>query len=136
MSTDTYKPPRNPMQWTGKQPRNKKAVHTVRTKDGGYKTLSMGLSRAIKLFCTECTDWDDHPDICTSSMCPLFPFRGKANISYRGDDGTQGFETRPRWSRGPADIMAVLLARLKKVRKYPLCKQDKEAIEWANKGGE
>ena len=55
--------------------------HTIRTRDGGTKELKYGRAKAIKLFCTECLGWGDHPKDCTSPLCPLFPFRGLTLLS-------------------------------------------------------
>jgi hypothetical protein len=57
--------------------------HTVRTRDGGVKTLKYGRKLAIRLACTECLGWEDHPKDCTSPLCPLFPFRGITLLSQR-----------------------------------------------------
>ncbi len=59
--------------------------HRIRTKDEGFVTLKMGRRLAIQLMCTECLGWEDHPDSCTSPLCPVFPFRGKTMKSQKGD---------------------------------------------------
>lgn len=56
--------------------------HQVGTKSGGLKEIDITRSLAIKAFCTECMGWD-HPKDCTSVNCPLYPFRGKTNITIR-----------------------------------------------------
>ena len=61
-------------------------VHTVRTRDGGTKTLKLTRKLAIHAFCTECLGWEDHPSDCTARMCPLYPFRNltlKTRNSYK-----------------------------------------------------
>ncbi len=60
-------------------------THTVRTKDGGTKTLKYGKKLAIYLTCTECLGWEVHPDDCSAKLCPLFPFRGRTLASHKGD---------------------------------------------------
>jgi hypothetical protein len=56
--------------------------HTIRTKDYGKTKRVVDVDgytrgRAIKLFCTECLGYEDHPNDCTANMCPLYPYRGK-----------------------------------------------------------
>lgn len=58
--------------------------HTVRTKDGGKRTLACGRKLAIRLFCVECLGWAVNPAECTSKLCPLYPFRGNTTASLRG----------------------------------------------------
>ena len=52
-------------------------THVVRYR-GGTATLqgnTKGL--AVKAMCYECMGWDANPkETCTSTLCPLFPFRG------------------------------------------------------------
>ena len=50
--------------------------NTIRTSDGGMKTIKYSRAMAIKLMCMECMGWETHPKDCTSKHCPLFPFRG------------------------------------------------------------
>jgi hypothetical protein len=59
--------------------------HTIRTRDGGMKTFVYGRKQAIFLLCVECLGWDDHPNVCTSKLCPVYPFRGQTMASQRGD---------------------------------------------------
>ena len=42
-------------------------------------------ARAVKIFCTECLGFEDHPKDCTANLCPLFPFRGKSTLAYDGE---------------------------------------------------
>ena len=56
-------------------------THTVRTRDFGTKTLKYGRKQAIYLMCVECQGWENHPNDCTSPLCPLFPFRGSTMAS-------------------------------------------------------
>ena len=52
--------------------------HAIRHKDGGLMHLeSYSPRQAIRAFCFECMGWQDDPRDCTSTMCPLYPFRGK-----------------------------------------------------------
>ena len=60
--------------------------HTVRTKDGGTKTVGVytrGL--AIKLHCTECLGNESDPKKCTSPMCALYPYRARTYLAYKSD---------------------------------------------------
>ena len=50
--------------------------HTIRQKKGSSLDIEKYTrSQAIKAMCRECMGWETHPDSCTSTMCPLFPFR-------------------------------------------------------------
>jgi hypothetical protein len=59
-------------------------IHTVRTKSGGTKAVSMYTkNKAIKVMCTECLGWGEgEPKKCTSKLCPLYPYRGKTLAAY------------------------------------------------------
>lgn len=63
------------------------AKHTIRTQDGGTITLDYARSQAIKLHCTECLGWETHPQKCTATLCPLFPFRGQTLASRHSKEG-------------------------------------------------
>ena len=39
-------------------------------------------ARAIKLHCTECLGFEEHPRDCTSKNCALYPFRGRSTLAY------------------------------------------------------
>ena len=39
-------------------------------------------ARAVRLFCTECMGFEEHPSKCTAKLCPLYPFRGKTTLAY------------------------------------------------------
>jgi hypothetical protein len=52
--------------------------HNVRTRDSETKTIeNYTRGMAIKVMCTECLGWEEHPKDCTSPLCPLFPYRKK-----------------------------------------------------------
>ena len=53
--------------------------HTIRTQHDEHMTYDpYPRSLAIKCFCSECMGWDSDPVTeCTSTMCPLFPYRGR-----------------------------------------------------------
>jgi hypothetical protein len=67
--------------------------HEVRTKDGGTKILDeYARKRAIHVFCTECYGWEGDPSECPSTMCALWPFRGKTLAAYHSADDGEGEE--------------------------------------------
>ncbi len=50
--------------------------HTIRSKGGGTKIVSLSPLRAIRLNCLECVCWSAYEvKNCTSKLCPLFKFR-------------------------------------------------------------
>ena len=57
--------------------------HTVRTKDGGFKKVTINRSQAIALHCTECMGYSENPSKCTSKNCALYPFRKKTQLAYK-----------------------------------------------------
>ena len=59
--------------------------HTIRTRDGGRKTIGVTRAMAIKLFCVECLGWEEHPRECSAKMCALWVYRGKTEASLMGD---------------------------------------------------
>jgi len=61
-------------------------IGTVRTKDGGTKTFRYGRKAAITMMCAECLGWETHPKDCTSTKCPLFPFRAYTRATMVGTD--------------------------------------------------
>jgi hypothetical protein len=63
-------------------------THTVRTADGGTITLQRyGMRMAIKAFCTECMGFQGAEVVlCTSPMCPLFPFRKQTRATAKGQE--------------------------------------------------
>lgn len=63
-----------------------RAVHTIRAVNGGTITAELNRGRAIKAMCTECMGFEAHPKECTSTLCPLFPWRGKIRLSW-GNSG-------------------------------------------------
>ncbi len=64
--------------------------HTIRTKDGGIKKVSLTLLKAIRYQCLECVCWSAYEvKNCSSKLCALYAFRlgkvpghkGKGNAS-------------------------------------------------------
>ena len=50
--------------------------HTIRQPHGKTATVDLTPRKAIKAHCMECVCWvRAEVEGCTSSMCPLFPFR-------------------------------------------------------------
>ncbi len=64
---------------------NERVDHKIRCRAGGTVEIKgLTRSKAIKLQCTECLGWgEDDPKNCTDKLCPLFPFRGSSQASYR-----------------------------------------------------
>jgi hypothetical protein len=60
--------------------------HTVRKDvNGGTKEVFLTPVKAIKNHCVECMGFNRHEvKSCTSSLCPLFPYRTGHNISRQG----------------------------------------------------
>lgn len=56
--------------------------HTIRTVDGGTVTVELNRSKAIKAMCSECMGWEENPRDCTSTLCPLYPWRGKILLAW------------------------------------------------------
>ena len=61
-------------------------VTTIRTKSGGKKQVELTRGEAIKVRCTECLGFEDHPRDCTDIHCPSYPFRGKSLLAYDRDE--------------------------------------------------
>ncbi len=59
--------------------------HKIKRKNGKLKEVNLTRSLAIKAFCTECMGFGEaHPvKDCTSCNCPLYPYRGKTNLTLR-----------------------------------------------------
>ncbi len=62
--------------------------HTIRSKDGGTKVVSLTPIRAIRHQCLECMGWSAHDaDHCTDNLCSLFQYRFGSNPECKGVDG-------------------------------------------------
>jgi len=59
--------------------------HTVRTKDGKTKEVTINRNQAIALHCSECMGWEENPMGCTSVLCALYPFRRNIRLAHVGD---------------------------------------------------
>ena len=64
---------------TTRTPQKRKGV--VRAKNGGLVELNYGRKQAVFLMCVECLGFEDDPKDCTSTHCPLYPFRGRTMAS-------------------------------------------------------
>ena len=69
--------------------------HSVRSKDGGTVTIgNYSTNKAVKLFCMECICWNGNPKVeCTSSLCPLYPFRKYTQMSINSDENKKPVRT-------------------------------------------
>lgn len=57
-------------------------AHTIRHKLGGTIAVMLTRQDAIAAFCTECMGWgESHPKDCDATLCPLWMYRGKYNLS-------------------------------------------------------
>ena len=62
--------------------------HTIRSKDGGTKEVSLSPLRAIRLHCLECLGWSAYEiKRCTGKLCPLFQYRFGNNPERKGIGG-------------------------------------------------
>lgn len=59
--------------------------HTIRTKDGGFIELQYARGQAIRLHCTECMGWEEHPKDCSAVHCALYPYRGRTRMSNESE---------------------------------------------------
>lgn len=58
--------------------------HTIKTSENGRVDVDLTPSLAIKLKCVDCMGYESHPDTCTATTCPLYPYRGKSMLSMHG----------------------------------------------------
>ena len=66
--------------------------HAVRCADGGYVWLPASWQCAIHAMCTKCKNWETDPKDCTEYTCPLYPYRGLSNKTFRGVPGETLFD--------------------------------------------
>jgi hypothetical protein len=81
--------------------------HEIPKAPDGHEMIEVELTRAtaIKAFCSECLGWETHPRDCTSTHCPLYPFRGRTLLAY----GHEKREVTPEQRAG--------LAKARRMRK-------------------
>jgi hypothetical protein len=59
--------------------------HTIRSKSGGFKDVSLTPLQAIRYQCLECNGWDDPvKEDCGGIFCSLYPYRGGTNPERKG----------------------------------------------------
>lgn len=75
MNAPLQKPLLNPK--THRKPKSVPITHTVRTSSNKRLTVKLTRGLAIKLMCMECLGWECNPKECVSTLCPLFPYRGR-----------------------------------------------------------
>jgi hypothetical protein len=65
--------------------------HTIRSPKGGTVEVNLTRASAVKTNCQECMGWErGGPALCTSHLCPLFPFRpGAPRVGKRRSGGFQ-----------------------------------------------
>jgi len=50
--------------------------HEIRVNGkGDTKVVTLNARKAIMAFCRECFAWEISPRKCTTTLCPLYPFR-------------------------------------------------------------
>lgn len=60
--------------------------HTIRTKEGNTKEVTLNLGRAVRAMCLECLGWSpDEVKKCSDPLCPLHPFRFGKDPSKKRD---------------------------------------------------
>ena len=73
--------------------------HMIRDSKGGLKEVRLTSLSAIKAFCRECVGWkSSEVGQCTSTLCPLYPFRFGRNPSRKGVGGSLKFLKNPNLS--------------------------------------
>lgn len=62
--------------------------HTIRSKDGKTKVVSLTPLKAIRAQCFECMGWSAHEvKYCTDTLCSLYPYRFGNNPERKGIGG-------------------------------------------------
>ena len=71
--------------------------HTIRSKDGGTKEVSLTPLKAIRYQCLECLGWSaSEVKNCTGKLCPLYPYRFGHNPERKGIGNLS--------AKGPAEL--------------------------------
>ncbi len=66
--------------------------HTIRSKDGGTKEVSLSPLKAIRLNCLECVCWSaQEVKYCTAKLCPLYTYRFGKVPGHRGKGNAASF---------------------------------------------
>jgi len=59
--------------------------HTIRSKDGGTREVSLTPIKAIRHQCLECLGWSAYEvKKCTGKFCSLYPYRLGTNPERKG----------------------------------------------------
>ena len=62
--------------------------HTIRSKSGGSKAVSLTPIKAIRQQCLECMGWSAHEvNYCADKLCSIFPYRFSNNPERKGIGG-------------------------------------------------
>tara|TARA_B100001964_G_C14020781_1_gene503738 strand:+ start:98 stop:322 length:225 start_codon:yes stop_codon:yes gene_type:complete len=62
--------------------------HTIKSKNGGTKEVSLTPLKSIRYQCLECLGWSAYEiKRCTGKFCALYPFRLGTNPERRGIGG-------------------------------------------------
>ena len=96
-----------------------KVKHTVRTSENGRVEIEMGMTLAIKLKCMDCLGYEARAESCTSTLCPLFPFRGNTLLSRHG--------YKPR--EITEEQRAILSERMKNARETHLGSTETDSVD-------
>jgi hypothetical protein len=66
--------------------------HTIRSKDGGTKEISLTPLKAIRNKCLECVYWSaSEVKRCTSKLCSLHPYRFGKVPGHKGKGNVNNF---------------------------------------------
>jgi len=67
--------------------------HSIRSKEGGVKVISLTPLKAIRYQCHECMGWSAHAiKRCTGKLCCLYPYRLGSNPDRKGIGGKSSSE--------------------------------------------
>lgn len=70
--------------------KRKSLTHIIRTKSNREKEVKITRGKAIKIHCTECMGYGEvDPKNCTSTLCALYPYRGKTWAAYDKEDNNE-----------------------------------------------
>jgi hypothetical protein len=68
-------------------------THQIRSRDKKVRTVNLTPIRAIRFFCVECMGFNDKEvKVCTSPLCPLYPFRMGKSLSGRVGRSKNSFQ--------------------------------------------
>ena len=62
--------------------------HTIKSRDGGTRTVYLTPIRGVRFYCLECMEWSAKEiKSCTSQLCALYPYRLGSNPERSGIGG-------------------------------------------------